>query len=126
MCDKFKSSRMREFDMSDLRRMKYFLGIKVIQNEAGIFICQRRYAREVLKRFGMENSNYVKNPIVPRTRLSKDETRDEVEATMFKQAVGSLMYLTTYTYITNTPKEIHPLSPYHMVTTMSTVFYVFW
>jgi len=85
---------MREFDMSDLGRMKYFLGIEVIQNEAGIFICQRRYAREILKRFGMENSNSVKNPIVPETRLSKYETGDEVDATMFKQAVGSLMYLT--------------------------------
>ena len=74
MCDKFKSSMMREFDMSDLGMMKYFLGIEVIQNEVGIFICQRKYAREVLEKFGMENSNSVKNPIISGTRLSKDET----------------------------------------------------
>lgn len=73
MCDKFKSSIMREFDMSDLGRMRYFLGIEVIQNEAGIFICQRKYAREVLEIFGMWSINYVKNPIIPGTRLSKDE-----------------------------------------------------
>ena len=65
---------MREFDMSDLGMMKYFLGIEVIQNEVGIFICQRKYAREVLEKFGMENSNSVKNPIISGTRLSKDET----------------------------------------------------
>lgn len=94
MCDRFKSSMMREFDMSDLGKMKYFLGIEVIQNEAGIFICQRRYAREVLDRFGMGSSNSVNNPIVPGTQLSKDETGDGVDVTMFKQIVGSLMYLT--------------------------------
>ena len=94
MCDKFKSSMMREFDTSDLEMMRYFLEIKVIQNEAGIFICQRRYAREILERFGMESSNSVKNPIIPETRLSKDEAGDGIDTTMFKQAVGSLMYLT--------------------------------
>jgi len=81
--------------MSDLGMMRYFLGIEVIQNEAGIFICQRRYAREILERFGMGSSNSVKNPIIPGTRLSKDEAGDGIDTTMFKRAVGSLMYLTT-------------------------------
>ncbi|XP_068497913.1 uncharacterized mitochondrial protein AtMg00810-like [Phaseolus vulgaris] len=85
---------MREFDMSDLGMMRYFLGIEVLQNEAGIFICQRRYAREILERFGMGSSNSVKNPIIPGTRLSKDEAGDGIDTTVFKQAVGSLMYLT--------------------------------
>lgn len=80
--------------MSDLGRIQYFLRIEVIQNAAGIFTCQRRYAREVLTRFGMENSKSVKNPIVPGTRLSKDETGVEIDVTMFKRVVGSLMYLT--------------------------------
>ena len=39
----------------------------------GIFICQKRYAREVLARFKMDESNAVKNPIVPGTKLKKDE-----------------------------------------------------
>jgi len=42
----------------------------------------------------MLNSNPVKNPIVPGTILSKDETGSPVDATQFKQAIGSLMYLT--------------------------------
>jgi hypothetical protein len=85
---------MIEFDMSDLGRMRHFLGMEVLQNFDGIFICQRRYAREVLARFEMENNNSVKNPIVPGTKLSKDEGGTKVDATLFKQMVGSLMYLT--------------------------------
>nr|KYP40557.1 Retrovirus-related Pol polyprotein from transposon TNT 1-94 [Cajanus cajan] len=64
MCEKFKSSMMLEFDMSDLGRMRHFLGIEVIQSDAGISICQRRYAREVLARFNMADNNPVRNPIV--------------------------------------------------------------
>jgi len=41
----------------------------------------------------MENCNAVKNPIVPGTRLSKNDAGTKVDATLFKQVVGSLMYL---------------------------------
>ena len=80
--------------MSDLGKMKYFLGVEIMQTSNGIFICQRKYAHKVLSRFGMENCNAVKNPIVPGTTLSKDDTGTKVDATLFKQVVGSLMYLT--------------------------------
>jgi hypothetical protein len=91
----FKDSMMREFDMSDLGRMKYFLGVEVIQNAELIFICQKKYAREMLGRFGMEHSNAVQNPIVPGCKLTKNEENAKgVNTTEYKQLVGSLLYLT--------------------------------
>ena len=66
----------------------------MIQNEEGIFISQKKYAHEVLERFGMLNSNSMKNPIVPGFRLSKNGGGAAVDATKFKQIIGSLMYLT--------------------------------
>ena len=54
----------KEFDMTDLGQMRICLGIEVIQRLDGIFICQRKYAAEVLNRFGTENYNSVCNPIV--------------------------------------------------------------
>ena len=42
----------------------------------------------------MGNSNAVKNPIGPGTKLSKDKGGVRIEETLFKQVVGSLMYLT--------------------------------
>ena len=94
MCDGFKNSMKLEFDMFDLGRMRYFLGIEVLQRSCGIFICQRKYAHEILSRFGMEESNQVKNPIVSGTKLLKDDTGTKIDETLFKQVVGSLMYLT--------------------------------
>jgi len=49
----FKNSMVREFDMKDLGKMKYFLGFEVLQGPDGIHISQRKYALEVLKRFGI-------------------------------------------------------------------------
>lgn len=90
----FKESMKKEFDMTDLGKMKYFLGVEVVQNSDGIFIGQRKYAREVLERFGMKQCNSVYNPIVPGCKLSKDGSGAEIDATMYKKMVGSLMYLT--------------------------------
>lgn len=83
-----------EFDMSDLGKMKYFLGVEVQQSSEGIHLCQKKYAGEILERFGMESCNPVKNPIVPGTKLVKDCGGDNVDSTLFKQLVGSLIYLT--------------------------------
>lgn len=95
MLYEFKCSMRREFDMTDLGEMRFFLGIEVLQRSDGIFICQRKYANEVLSRFGMTNSNFVCNPIVPGQKVTSDENGIKVDATQYKQIVGSLMYLTT-------------------------------
>lgn len=80
--------------MSDLGRMKFFLGVEVSQTDAGIFICQKKYAREVLERFNMENNNTVTSPIVPGNKLTKDSDGKSVDVTIYKQMIGCLMYLT--------------------------------
>lgn len=85
MFDVFKQSMKEEFDMTDLGKMKYFLGIEVTQNVEGIFICQKKYAREVLERFGMEKSNPMTNPMVPGCKLSKDEDGKAIDASFYKQ-----------------------------------------
>jgi hypothetical protein len=94
MFAEFKNSMLREFDMTDLRRMRFFLGIEVLQRSDGIYICQRKYALEVLKRFRIENINSVHNLIVQGCKLSEDENGVHVDETLFNQMVGCLMYLT--------------------------------
>ncbi|XP_050890858.1 secreted RxLR effector protein 161 [Lathyrus oleraceus] len=90
----FKESMMKEFDMTDLGKMKYFLGIEVVQFDGGIFISQAKYVMEVLRSFGMEHSNFVENPMVPGFKISKDENGIEMDGSFFKQLIGSMMYLT--------------------------------
>ncbi|CAH9103236.1 unnamed protein product [Cuscuta epithymum] len=56
MFDEFKQVMTREFEMTDIGLMSYYLGIEVKQMDDGIFITQEGYAREVLKKFNMEDS----------------------------------------------------------------------
>jgi hypothetical protein len=72
MFQEFKNSMKAEFDMTDLGMMRYFLGIEVVQSSAGIFITQKKYAKEILERFNLHNCNPVKNPIEPGLKLHKD------------------------------------------------------
>jgi hypothetical protein len=79
--------------MTDLGRMKYFLGIEVIQSVDGIFIHQMKYASEILSKFGMESCNKVCSLIVPGCKLVRNESGKASDARHYKQIVGSLMYL---------------------------------
>ena len=54
----------------------------------------KKYAAEVLNRFGIKNYNSACNPIVLEKQIGKDENGAKVDITLYKQIAGSLMYLT--------------------------------
>ena len=91
----FKHSMMKEFEMTNLGRMRYFLCLEVLQRSDGIFVCQKKYAQKVLERFNMAGCNAVFYPIVPGFKLDKDSAGMAVDITLYMQMVGSLMYLTS-------------------------------
>lgn len=94
MLEEFKCSMKKEFDMTDLGKMRYFLRIEVMQRDDGIFIFQKKYAAEIIERFGMKDYNPVSNPLLSGQKIGRDEDGEKVDSTLYKQMVGSLMYLT--------------------------------
>ena len=62
-----------EFEMSMMGELKYFLGLQIKQNEEGIFINQAKYVRDLLKRFGIDDSKTKNKPMSTTTKLDKDE-----------------------------------------------------
>jgi hypothetical protein len=77
----FKKQMASEFEMSDLGRLSFYLGIEVEQDTDCITIKQTCYAKKVLSRFGMENCNSSKIPISPGTVLHDDKDGRPVDAT---------------------------------------------
>lgn len=90
---KFKAEMSREFDMSDLGRLSYYLGIEVEQGKDYIELKQTAYAKKLLEKARMFDCNPVRFPMEPKLQLHKDERGKPVNATEYKSIVGSLRYL---------------------------------
>ena len=54
---KFKEMTMREFEMSDLGKLSYFLGMKFQMSKQCMVLHQRKYVKKILKRLKMDDSN---------------------------------------------------------------------
>lgn len=94
MFDDFKKVMMREFEMTDIGLMAYYLSIEVKQKEEDVFISQESYAREILKKFKMENCKPISTPMENGIKMSKREEGESVDPTFFKSLAESLRYLT--------------------------------
>ncbi|GJY09073.1 retrovirus-related pol polyprotein from transposon TNT 1-94 [Tanacetum coccineum] len=92
-CDKFVKEMSTHFKMSMMGKMSFFLGKQVSQNPRGIFINQSKYTLEMLKKYGLENSDVVGIPTVERSKLYEDPQGTLVDPTCYRSMVGSLMYL---------------------------------
>lgn len=61
--EEFRDAMINYFEMTNLDIMSYFLGIEVIQRDDEIFISQKKYAGDILKKFKMENSKLISTPV---------------------------------------------------------------
>ncbi|WMV55064.1 hypothetical protein MTR67_048449 [Solanum verrucosum] len=85
---------MKVFEMTDLGLMAYFLGVEIKQNEDNVFICQKKYAQEILKKFHMEDSKVMSTPMNQKENFSKDDGTEKVDEAYYRSLIGCLMYLT--------------------------------
>ncbi|GAU28814.1 hypothetical protein TSUD_21510 [Trifolium subterraneum] len=89
----FKVDMMREFEMTDLGHISYFLGIEFQRTSEGLILHQKKYASEILKRFEMDQCNPALTPSEPRLQLSRETEERDVDSTEYRRLVGSLRYL---------------------------------
>ena len=90
----FKHSMMRNFEMTDLGIMKYFLGMQVKQGRREIFISQEKYAADILKKFYMKDCKAVSTPMALNENLNSNDGAKKVDENQYRSLVGSLIYLT--------------------------------
>ena len=64
------------------------------QNADGISLGQGKYVVEILKRFGMMDWKDMATPMALNLKLLSDASSDSIDAMMYRQMIGSLMYLT--------------------------------
>ncbi|GKC50159.1 ribonuclease H-like domain-containing protein, partial [Tanacetum coccineum] len=63
----------KEFDMTDLGALNYFLGISVTRDSTGMFVSQKKYDLELLDKGHMANCNLTRTPVDTESKLGSDE-----------------------------------------------------
>ena len=79
--------------MSMVGELNYFLGLQVKQRKDGIFISQEKYAKNIIKRFGLDSKKHTSTPMSSSVKLSLDVVIVDVDPTLYRSMIGSLFYL---------------------------------
>jgi len=79
----FSEEMKQEFEMSMICELNYFLGLQVKQTSEGIFISQSKYPK-----------SHARTPMSTNVKIRADLTRKQVDHTLYKSMIESLLYLT--------------------------------
>lgn len=82
----------KEFEMSLIGEIKFFIGLQVQHLDGGIFIYQSKYVKEVLKTFGMEDCKTIGTSMVTGCKLSKQDDSPSIDEKEYKSMIGKLHY----------------------------------
>ena len=92
---KLKKSLFTEFEMKDLGRLKYFLGIEVLRSKQGIFMCQRKYVLDLLAEVGMIDCKPADTPMIMNQKLYMEEGAELADKEQYQKIVGKLIFSPT-------------------------------
>src|SRR5581483_12490544 len=65
-----KQSLSSSFEMKDLGKLHYFLGLEVLSDSSGTYLCQAKYTFDLLSRAGITDHKVVFTPLEPNLRLT--------------------------------------------------------
>ena len=84
----------KEFNMSMMGEINFFLELQVKQFSSGIFINQAKYIFEILKKFGMSDCSSISTPMVTGNKIAPGRDGKDVDIKTYRSMTRSLMYLT--------------------------------
>ena len=87
LAQEFLEEMKKEFEMSMVGELNYFLGLQVKQWKDGIFISQEKYAKNLVKRFSLDSKKHASTLMSSLVKLSSNPT-------LYKSMIGSILYLT--------------------------------
>ncbi|WVZ75946.1 hypothetical protein U9M48_023958 [Paspalum notatum var. saurae] len=79
----FAEQMSREFEMSLMGELQFFLGLQIKQGSEGTFVHQAKYTRDILKKFEMGDSQPMTTPMSTNTALDVDEDGEAVDQKKF-------------------------------------------
>jgi hypothetical protein len=84
----------KQFEMSMMGELNFFLGFQIKQTQDGIFVHQGKYTKDVLNKFDMGEAKPLSTPTSTMTVLDADEDDKPVDQKEYRSMISSLLYLT--------------------------------
>jgi hypothetical protein len=84
----------KEFQMSMMGELTFFLGIQVKQMKQGTFVHQAKYTNDLMKKFNMAELKSMLTLMSMITTLDPDENDEAVDQREYRSMICSLLYLT--------------------------------
>jgi hypothetical protein len=91
---RFAEDMSREFEMSMMGELQFFLGLQIKQSKEGTFVHQAKYTKDIVRKFKMKDSKAIETPMSATTALDADEEGEHVDQKEYQRMIGSLLYLT--------------------------------
>jgi len=92
--DEVKQALNKTFKIKDLGELKYFLGLEVARSKHGIYLCQRKYALNILTDSGMLGCKPCHTPLSKDLKLLFNTDAPLYDVESYRRLVGRLLYLT--------------------------------
>ena len=89
----FSEEIKKEFERRMVGELTFFLGLQVKQRKEDIFILQEKYARNIVKKFGLDSKKHAFTPMSSSIKLNVDSSSVEVSPTLYRSIIESLLYL---------------------------------
>ena len=89
----FKAYLSSCFHMKDLGKLKYFLGIEVARNASGIYLCQRKYALDIITETDQLGAKPAHFPLEANHKLALSESVLLHDPKPYRRLLGRLIYL---------------------------------
>jgi hypothetical protein len=76
---RFAEDMSREFQMSMMGELQFFLGLQIKQSKEGTFVHQAKYTKDILRKFKMEDSKAMAMPMSMTTTIDADEEGEHMD-----------------------------------------------
>ena len=91
--NKIIQSLQATFVVKDLGNLAYFLSVETLWCTDGIYLTQRKYIADLLKRSKMENAKPCTSPMASNCRLTSTDGTPFEDISLYRSIVGSMQYL---------------------------------
>ena len=69
--------------MSMIGELSHFLGLQIRQQESGKFISQSKYAKNLVRKFGLEFASPIRTPMSPNVKPTIDLLGKIVDSSLY-------------------------------------------